>query len=276
MKRIAIVTIAVAVVGAAVFFLVGGKPQRVLRLATTTSTENSGLLAYLLPVFEREHGVEVHVIAVGTGKALALARNGDVDAVMVHAPRTEEAFMAEGHGVNRRGFMKNDFHVVGPPADPAGLRKTKTLAAALAALTKAPGAVFVSRGDDSGTHKKELILWDKAGVTMPAAVYLEIGQGMEAALRMAHEKGAYTLTDRGTYLALRGELELAPVFEGDPGLDNPYSIMATNPARHPHVAHEDARLLVDWLTQPAAQKLIGAFQVGGEVLFHPTAAAATP
>ncbi len=243
--------------------------ERVLRLATTTSTMNSGLLDYLLPGFEKKFGVKVHVIAVGTGKALRLAENGDVALVMVHAPAAELRFVKAGYGVDRRPFMKNDFVIVGPPGDPAGLKKAESLEKALEALRKSRKAVFISRGDDSGTHKKERFLW--AGKP-PRANYLEIGQSMEAALRMAHEKGAYTLADRGTFLALGKTLDLVVLFEGSPELDNPYAVIATNPARWPKVNRGDARLLMDWLVSPEAQERIGAFKVAGKVLFHPTAA----
>lgn len=243
---------------------------RTLRLATTTSTENSGLLDYLLPAFEKQFGVEVHVIAVGTGKALKHGRNGDVDLVMVHAPEAEIKFVEAGYGVNRRYFMKNDFVLVGPPDDPAGLKGAKTLKQALERL-KASDAVFISRADDSGTHKKEMTLWPPVSGPPPGDRYLEIGQGMEAALRMAHEKRAYTLSDRGTYLALKDTLDLGVVFEGDPVLDNPYSAIAINPARYPDANYMDAMLLIAWLTSPRGQEMIGSFRTHGEVLFHPTA-----
>jgi len=250
----------------------GGDEKRALRLATTTSTENSGLLKSILPGFEKRFGIEVHVIAVGTGRALKLGANGDVDLVMVHAPAAELAFVEAGHGVNRRPFMKNDFVIAGPADDPAGLKGKKTIAGALARLTRDPKAVFISRGDDSGTHKKELSLWKAAGLGMPSARYLEIGQGMEAALRMADEKRAYTLADRGTYLALKDSLDLIVVFEKDQSLDNPYAVIAVNPARYPDASYIEAMILIAWLTSPEGQKLIGEFKVHGEVLFYPTAA----
>jgi len=241
-----------------------------LRLATTTSTDNSGLLDDLLPLFKKATGIEVHVIPVGTGKALKLGERGDVDAVMVHAPESERVFVEQGWGVNRRAVMKNDFLIVGPRNDPAGVKKAKTLAQA-AKQIKQTHAVFVSRGDDSGTNKKELALWPLAGGPPPGERYLETGQGMEATLRIAHEKGAYTLTDRGTWLAVGGPLELVPLFQGDPLLDNPYSIIAVNPARYPAIRYMDAMILIAWLTSPEGQARIGAFRKQGQVLFHPTA-----
>ncbi len=252
-------------------FSASADKERVLRLATTTSTQNSGLLDDLLPRFEKSHGVKVHVIAVGTGKALKLGENGDVDLVMVHAPAAEMDFMDSDFGVNRRPFMKNDFILVGPSSDPAGLKGSANLAEALAKIKKSETAQFISRGDDSGTHKKELELWEKAGGKPSGGNYLEIGQGMGAALRMADEKDAYTLSDRGTYLAMKDQMDLAILFEGDAGLDNPYAVIAVNPARYPDSNYMDAMLLIAWLTSPEGQKAIGDFRVGGELLFHPTA-----
>jgi len=241
-----------------------------IRLATTTSTDNSGLLEYLLPRFEQETGIHVDVIPVGTGKALKLAERGDVDVVMVHAPESERAFVTAGWGVNRRSVMKNDFLIVGPPNDPADVKKGKSFAEALKRI-KGPGGQFISRGDLSGTHKKELSLWPFVSGPPPRSQYLETGQGMEATLRIAHEKGGYTLTDRGTWLAVGQPLILVPVFEGDLLLENPYSIIAVNPARHPLARYRDAMSLIAWLTSPEGQARIGSFRKQGEVLFHPTA-----
>jgi tungstate transport system substrate-binding protein len=244
---------------------------RTLKLATTTSTENSGLLGFLLPVFESRYNLKVNVIAVGTGQALKLAENGDVDLVMVHAPSAEQKFVDAGFGVNRRPFMKNDFILVGPAEDPAGIKSAADLEQALAKLVADPKAVFISRGDESGTHIKEQFLWSETKLAMPGDRYLSIGQGMEAALRMADEKRAYTLADRGTYLALKDKLKLAVVAEKDPRLDNPYAVIAVNPARFPDNNYMDAMLLIAWLTSPEGQQKIAAYQVGGEVLFFPTA-----
>ena len=252
------------------FSALAGEP-RSLRLATTTSTENSGLLKFLLPEFESKYGVKVQVVAVGTGEALKLAENGDADLVMVHAPEAEEKFVAAGFGVNRRPFMRYYFIFAGPPEDPAGLKKAASLKDALTRLIKSESAVFVSRGDDSGTHKKEQYLWSLIAEKMPPARYLSIGQGMEAALKMADENKAYTLSDRGTWLALKDKFKLDIVFQNDPALDNPYAVIATNPARYPDLNYMDAMLFIAWLTSPEGQAKIGSFQVGNEVLFHPTA-----
>ena len=239
-----------------------------LRLATTTSTENSGLLGYLLPAFEKHSGMPVQVIAVGTGKALRIARAGDVDVVMVHARPAEERFVAEGHGVDRREFMYNDFVVVGPGDDPAGLARTNNVAEALQHIA-ASGSRFVSRGDDSGTHKKELALWEMAGVKPGRDWYVESGLGMGKVLQMASELDAYTLTDRGTWLAYRGHLELALLLQGDPPLFNPYGVIAVNPERHPHVNYAGATALIDWLGSTQGQEMIARYTVDGQVLFHP-------
>jgi tungstate transport system substrate-binding protein len=248
-----------------------GAEPRQLKLATTTSAQATGLLDHLLPAFEKKYAVEVQVIAVGAGKALKLGENGDVDVLMVHAPKEEEKFVAAGFGVNRRPFMKNDFVIVGPVDDPAGVKKAKALAEAMKILKDNGKAVFISRGDNSGTHIKELELWALAGGQPPVERYLEIGQGMEEALRMASEKKAYTLSDRGAWLALRKKLALAIVFEKDPALDNQYSMIAVNPQRWPEVNFKDAMALIDWLTSAEGQAMIAAFKVDGEQLFYPNA-----
>ena len=241
-----------------------------LRMSTTTSTDNSGLLDYILPKFEKRFNIKVDVIPVGTGKALKLAERGDVDVILVHAPDAEKAFVNAGFGVNRRGVMVNDFLIVGPPNDPAGLKKTKSIGDALKKL-KSSKAVFISRGDDSGTNKKELKLWKHVGGQPKGSSYLEAGQGMEATLRIAHEKGAYTLTDRGTYLAVGKKLDLVPAFEGGAELENPYSVIAVNPAVHKHAKYMDAMTFIAWLTSPQGQAAIGSFEKEGQILFHPTA-----
>jgi tungstate transport system substrate-binding protein len=241
-----------------------------IRMATTTSTDNSGLLEYLLPHFEEQSGFIVDVIAVGTGKALKLAERGDVDIILVHAPEAEEAFVDAGWGVNRRTVMVNEFLFVGAPTDPAGLKNATSLTDALHRL-KQNQATFVSRGDDSGTHKKERELWPLADGPPQAVNYLETGQGMEATLRIAHEKQAYTLTDRGTYLAVGAQMDLVPVFESETILENPYSIIVVNPARHSHVKYLESMRLLAWMTSREGQALIGAFRKEGEILFHPTA-----
>lgn len=244
--------------------------DKILRLATTTSTENSGLLKFLLPRFERESGYKVHVISVGTGKALRMGRDGDVDVVLVHAPAAELRFVADGHGVDRRDVMYNDFIIVGPAADPAGVRGERDAAAALRRIAER-GAVFVSRGDDSGTHKKERDLWQAAGVKPSGKWYLEAGQGMEQVLLMAGELGGYAVTDRGTWLAIRNKLPLQISSEGDTRLFNPYGIIAVNPARYPDTNYAGAKALIAWITSSSGQTLIADFKVNGAPLFVPSA-----
>lgn len=244
--------------------------QEHLRLATTTSTENTGLLAVVLPPFEQRFGVKVDIIAVGSGKAMKLGENGDVDVVLSHAPELEQAFVAAGFGVNQRDVMYNDFVLVGPPDDPAALREAKTAVEAFKRLAAAH-ATFISRGDESGTHEKEKALWKAAGVAPAGAWYVSGGLGMGQVLQMADEKRAYTLSDRGTYLSYKAKGDLVIVSQGDPVLFNPYTIIAVNPARFPTVRYFDAMALIAWLTSPEGQRIIGDFKIGGEMLFHPTA-----
>lgn len=244
--------------------------QEHLRLSTTTSTDQSGLLKVVLPPFEQRFHLKVDVIAVGSGKALKLAENGDVDVVLSHAPELEEAFIKAGFGVNRRDVMHNDFIIVGPPDDPAQLRSATTAAEAFKKLATAP-ATFISRGDESGTHQKEKDLWKAAGVTPSGAWYVSAGQGMGEILLMANERRAYTLSDRGTYLTYKQRSDLTIVVQGDPALFNPYTITAVNPAKHAHAKYIEAMELIAWFTSPEGQKLIGGYTQEGEVLFHPTA-----
>jgi tungstate transport system substrate-binding protein len=239
-----------------------------LRLATTTSTDNSGLLKVLHPPFEQANDVVVDVIAVGTGKALKLGENGDVDVVLVHAPAAEKAFVAAGFGVERQAVMHNDFVLIGPGSDPAGLKDAGSAAEALKRIA-ATRAAFVSRGDESGTHKKEKILWEAAHVHPNGAWYLSVGQGMGAVLQIADDKQAYTLTDRGTYLAYHRKISLPLLVQGDPALYNPYHVILVNPARHPEVKVDLARKYAAYLTGPEGQGRIGAYTVDGQVLFHP-------
>jgi len=249
----------------------GAAPGR-LKLATTTSTANSGLLAWLHPPFEEKHGVKVHVIAVGTGKALRLGQNGDVDVVLVHAREAEERFVAEGHGVGRREVMYNDFVIAGPPEDPAGVRGMRDAAGALRRIA-GRGALWFSRGDDSGTHKKEEALWRAAGLVPRGPWFRLLGQGMGKTLIAAEEKRAYTLSDRGTFAAFaaKEKISLALLAEGDERLFNPYGVIAVNPARHPGVNHELAAKYVEFLVSPEGQRRIGAFRMNGRQLFHPSA-----
>ena len=241
-----------------------------LRLATTTSTNDSGLLAAVNPAFEKQAGLKVDVIAVGSGKALALGRNGDVDVLLTHDPAAEEAFVADGDGVERTAVMENDFVIVGPPTDPAGVAKATSATDAIARIARAK-AWFVSRGDKSGTHVKELALFKAAAVATDAAWYLSAGQGMGPVLQIADQKAAYTLADRGTWLALRGKSGLRLLYAGDPVLANPYHVINVNPARHPETNIKGARAYARFLIGPEGQRLIGAFKVDGEVLFRPTA-----
>lgn len=238
-----------------------------LRLATTTSTENSGLLAELLPPFEQANDCQVDVIAVGTGKAIKLGETGDVDVILVHARSKEDQFVADGFGVDRRDVMYNDFVILGPVSDPAGIAVGIDAAAALGriALTK---ATFVSRGDESGTHTREKQLWKSAGITPSGDWYLEAGRGMGEVITMATERRGYTLSDRGTYLAYMTKTDLRIAVEGDAGLFNPYGVIMVNPLKNPHVKVELAKRFLDYLTSDQAKALITGFRVGGEQLFY--------
>lgn len=242
--------------------------QERLRLATTTSTDNSGLLAVLHPPFEKQYEIYVDVIAVGTGKALRLGENGDVDVVMVHAPAAEISFVEKGYGVERLPVMHNDFVLLGPLNDPAGVGDATTLNQALQKLSVS-GNYFVSRGDDSGTHKKEMSLWRAAGMSPGGNWYMAAGQGMGAVIQIANDKHAYTLSDRGTYLAHKDKIDLTPVFEGDPELFNPYHVIIVNPEKHPHVNTGWAQKYVDFIRGEVGQKIIREFKKGGELLFKP-------
>jgi len=245
-----------------------------LRLATTTSTANSGLMDYLLPRFSEQTGLKVHLIAVGTGKALRLGREGDVDVVLVHAREAEEQFVAEGYGVDRADVMYNDFIIVGPESDPAGIAGSQSVAEVFQKI-HASEQPFISRGDDSGTHKRELLLWQSAGKTPGGSWYREVGQGMGKTLQIANEIDGYTMTDRGTWLAYQAKLDIELLYAGDPPLFNPYGIIAVNPGRHAHVNYEGASKLIAWLVSPPVQKLIGEFKIRGQQLFVPSAAGAS-
>lgn len=241
-----------------------------LKLATTTSTDNSGLLNYLLPNFEKKYNIYVDVIAVGTGKALKLGENGDVDVVLVHAPSAEKEFVTKGFGVKRFSVMFNTFVILGPKNDPAGLNKVKTVTEAFKRLC-AGKFTFVSRGDSSGTHIKEKFLWKKAKCSPSFKWYIEVGQGMGKTLFITNEKQGYCLSDRGTYLSLKNKLDLKICFEGDDFLRNPYSVIAVNPKRYSRLHFKEAQLFIHWLISAEAQRLIGNFKVDKEVLFHPSA-----
>ncbi len=248
----------------------GAQAQQIIRLSTTTSTENSGLLAFLLPAFEARTNSKVHVISVGTGKALELSKNGDVDVTLVHARAAEDRFVADGWGVDRRDVMYNDFIVVGPAADPSGIKGGKDVLAAFRKLASGP-AKFISRGDNSGTDIMEKAYWKQLGTQPSAAQYVSAGLGMGEVLNMAAEIGAYTLTDRATYGAYQARTGLALMVEGDPRMFNPYGIIATNPARHAGVNYKGARQLIEWITSPEGQAKIAQFRPAGQQLFFPSA-----
>lgn len=242
-----------------------------LKLATTTSTENSGLLAVLHPVFEKKYAVRVDVLAMGTGKALKTGANGDVDVVFVHAPAAELEYVAEGFFIDRKAVMHNDFVIVGPKNDPAKLSQAADIKEALTQLVEAQSP-FVSRGDDSGTHKKEKSLWASIGLVPNAkwgAWYFEAGQGMGAVLQIADEKQAYTLVDRGTQIAFADKLSLGITFEGDKRLFNPYHVMAVNPKKHAGVKYDLAKKYIEFVTSEEGQAVIAAFRKGGQQLFYP-------
>jgi tungstate transport system substrate-binding protein len=244
--------------------------QNVIKLSTTTSTDNAGLLKFLLPAFEARTNSKVHVIAVGTGKALELARNGDVDVTLVHARASEDKFVAEGHGVNRRDVMYNDFIIVGPAGDPAGIRGGKDAIAAMKKIAAAK-AKFISRGDNSGTDQMEQGYWKEAGAKPRGGAYVSAGLGMGEVLSMAAELQGYTLTDRATYGAYRAKTGLAVLVEGDPKMFNPYGIIAVNPAKYKGINHKGAMQLIEWITSDEGQKKIAEFKVDGQQLFFPSA-----
>jgi tungstate transport system substrate-binding protein len=245
-----------------------------IRCASTTSTQNSGLFDYLLPIFEKKTGIKVDVVAVGTGAAIEIGKRGDADVVFVHAKDQELKAVDEGYFVNRHDVMYNDFVVIGPPADPARVKSAKSAIDAFKSIA-ASGATFVSRGDKSGTNTKELSLWKKADID-PAGKswYLEVGQGMEKTQRIADEKRAYTLTDRGTWLATKDKdkLDMIIVLEGDPALFNQYGVMAVNPEKHPQVNYRATMKFIDWIVSPDGQSTVAAFKdKNGNALFVPNA-----
>lgn len=243
----------------------------VVRLATTTSTASSGLLDAILPRFETKCGCQVHVIAVGTGKALKLGEDGNVDVVLVHARPSEDAFVATGHGIDRRDVMYNDFVLIGPNNDPAKIRGEKDVLVAMKKIADVKWK-FVSRGDDSGTDQMERGYWKDLGI-QPAGQrwYSSAGQGMGEVLMMSGEMRAYTLTDRGTYISFREKIGLPVLMQGDARMFNPYGIIAVNPKKYPKTNYQGATELINWMTSPEGQKLIGDFKVGGEQLFIPSA-----
>jgi tungstate transport system substrate-binding protein len=247
--------------------------QRFITVASTTSTEQSGLFGHILPLFEGSTGIEVRVVALGTGQALDLARRGDADVVFVHAKAAEEEFLREGHGVQRFPIMYNDFVLVGPKTDPAGIAgDTDTLDAFR--KIKSVGAPFVSRGDRSGTHIAEINLWTLAGIDIAKEKgpwYRETGQGMGPALNTASSMNAYLLSDRATWLAFMNPGDLAILVQGDARLMNQYGVMLVNPAKHPSVKRADGQAFIDWLVSPEGQASIASYRIGGEQLFFPNA-----
>ncbi|GAB7025492.1 ABC transporter substrate-binding protein [Geotalea toluenoxydans] len=250
----------------ALFCASAGAEER-LKMSTTTSTQDSGLLKVLLPPFEKKNNCQVDVIAVGTGQSLKLGEAGDVDVVFVHARKLEDKFVADGFGVNRRDVMYNDFVIIGPKDDPAGIARAKTAAEALQMIA-AKGATFISRGDKSGTHIKEKELWKSAGVEPKGGWYVEAGQGMGPVVTMATERRGYTLTDRGTYNAFKGKkTDLTVLFQGEKGLFNPYGVIAVNPKKHPHVKYDLAMKFIEYVTGPEGQKIIAGYKAYGEPVF---------
>ncbi len=248
-----------------------GRPShaRDIRLSTTTSTENSGLLKALLPTFERKFGVKVHVISVGTGKALELGKNGDVDVVLVHARSAEDKFVADGHGVNRRDVMYNDFILVGSQEDPLALRGSRDVISAFRKLGEGR-ARFISRGDNSGTDLMEKSYWKAAGIAPKGTWFVSAGLGMGEVLTMAGEMKAYTLSDRATYGTYRARIGLEILVQGDPKMYNPYGIIAVSPKKYPDINYEGAMKLIEWITSPGGQGLIAGFKAHGEQLFFPS------
>ena len=250
-----------------VYESLSAEPQR-LRLSTTSSTENSGLLSVLHPLFEKKYNTRISVIAVGTGKALRLAKNGDVDVILVHAPEAELEFVNKGYGILRSPVMQNDFIIIGPQNDPAKLKSSKNIKNALSRLIKTEH-LFISRGDDSGTHKKENYLWGIAGYKPVGDWYLSVGQGMGQTLIIADNKQAYTLSDRGTYFAYKDKIELDIVFENDYQLLNPYHVIIVSPEKHPHINFDLAKKYSEFLRSEEAQNMIKNYKIKDKFLFLP-------
>jgi tungstate transport system substrate-binding protein len=247
--------------------------ERFITVASTTSTENSGLFGFILPQFQRATGIEVRVVAVGTGQAIKNAERGDADVLFVHHKPSEDQFVAQGFGVERRDVMYNDYVLLGPQTDPSGIKGTKDTVAALRQIA-AKQAPFVSRGDDSGTHKLELSLWEAAGIDVKKASgswYREAGSGMGATLNMASGLDGYTISDRGTWISFKNKGQLAIAVEGDPRLFNQYGVILVNPTKHAHVKAEDGRAFIDWLISDQGQKAIADFRIEGQQLFFPNA-----
>jgi tungstate transport system substrate-binding protein len=263
----------IAVTASLVFAGHAAAQDKSIVVASTTSTQDSGLFGHILPMFKAKTGIEVKVVAQGTGQALDTARRGDADVVFVHAKPAEEKFLSEGFGVKRYPVMYNDFILIGPKADPAGVKGSKDIVAALTAI-KAKGADFISRGDKSGTHQAELNLWKVAGVDIAkdkGPWYKEIGQGMGAALNTASASNAYVLADRGTWLSFKNRGDLVIAVEGDKRLFNQYGVMLVNPEKHPSVKKDLGQQFIDWLVSAEGQKAIADYKINGEQLFYPNA-----
>jgi tungstate transport system substrate-binding protein len=265
---------AAAALATAIFAAPGYAQDKSIVVSSTTSTQDSGLFGYILPLFKQKTGIEVKVIAQGTGQALDTGRRGDADVVFVHAKSAEEKFLAEGEGVKRYPVMYNDFVLIGPKSDPAGIKGMKDVAKALEAI-KNKQAPFISRGDKSGTHLAELALWNKdAGIDIEKEKgpwYKSIGQGMGAALNTAGASNAYVLSDRGTWISFKNKGDLVIAVEGDKRLFNQYGVMLVNPAKHPNVKKELGQAFIDWLISPEGQKIIAGYKINGEQLFYPNA-----
>jgi tungstate transport system substrate-binding protein len=247
--------------------------ERFITVASTTSTENAGLFGFILPQFQQATGIEVRVVAVGTGQAIKNAERGDADVLFVHHKPSEEQFVAQGFGVERHEVMYNDYLLLGPQTDPARIKGLKDAVAALAQIA-AQQAPFVSRGDDSGTHKRELSLWEAAGIDVKKASgswYREAGAGMGATLNLASGLDGYTISDRGTWVSFRNKGRLSVLTEGDPRLFNQYGVILVNPAKHTHVKAKEGQAFIDWLSSDQGQKVIADFRIEGEQLFFPNA-----
>ena len=261
--------------GAAILYTGAALAETQIKVASTTSTQNSGLFDYLLPIFEKKTGIKVDVVAVGTGAAIEIGKRGDADMVMVHAKEQELKALEEGWFKDRHDLMYNDFVIIGPADDPLKIKGMKSAEEAFKKIASQDQVPFVSRGDKSGTNTKELAIWKKAGIDpKDKKWYLEVGQGMEKTQRLANEKKAYTLTDRGTWLATKDKdkLDMAIVLEGDPTLFNQYGVMAVNPEKHPNVKYKEAMVFIDWLISPEGQKAIGDYKdKNGNQLFTPNA-----
>lgn len=270
MRRVSLPILVMAVLALGIASCFGGKgATETVVLATTTSTYDSGLLDYVLPPFEQANKVKVKVIAVGTGEALKLGRRGDADVVLVHARAKEDEFVAQGYGLYRQDVMYNDFVILGPESDPIEIRGMEDAASALAKIAHSE-ALFISRGDNSGTHTKEMSLWKEAGVTPNSDWFWSAGQGMGETLTIANETEAYTLSDRATYLSRKAGLRLVILVANDSRLSNPYGIIAVNPQQNPKVKYNLAMKLIEYFTSYPTQEMIGQYRKYGEVLFHPS------